>query len=102
MNETALQIAVDQQPVGVQIQVDSAFFAYNGGVLDAPLGDNPVFHDVLVVGYGTTEERVDFWLVKNSWGVGWGENGYLRMRRNDPAYMPPMGNASLPKISFIR
>ncbi|CAF1182425.1 unnamed protein product [Adineta ricciae] len=41
-----------------------------------------VNHAVLLTGWGTDAQTgVPFWRVKNSWGAGWGENGFARFER---------------------
>jgi len=79
----ALMEAVAKQPVSVAIEADeSAFQLYRGGVLTQKCG-NKLDHGVLLVGYGT-EDGVDYWKVKNSWGASWGEQGYIRIKRGVP------------------
>ncbi|CAK9099301.1 Senescence-specific cysteine protease SAG39 (Cysteine proteinase SAG39) (Protein SENESCENCE-ASSOCIATED GENE 39), partial [Durusdinium trenchii] len=79
----ALMQAVSKQPVSVAIEADQmAFQLYKGGILSKKCG-NKLDHGVLLVGYGT-ENGVDYWKVKNSWGASWGENGYIRLERGVP------------------
>lgn len=60
---------------------DAKMKAYTGGIAKPDCKENPVLdHAVLVVGYGT-ENGVDYWKIKNSWGTDWGESGYYRIVR---------------------
>ncbi|CAM9288002.1 unnamed protein product [Choristocarpus tenellus] len=71
-------------PVSIAFQVADNFRDYDGGVYDNPdCGTAPdeVNHAVLAVGYDTTEDGVDYWIVKNSWGEDWGLNGYFHIAR---------------------
>ena len=77
-SDEALAFAVARQPVSVAIEADQAAFQfYTGGVLTAACGTN-LDHGVLVVGYNS-----DAWIVKNSWGPDWGDNGYIYIGRGD-------------------
>jgi cathepsin L len=83
-NQVALKEAVAIfGPISVGIQADQPVFRYyKGGIIqDESCGTN-VDHGVLIVGYGE-ESGIKYWLVKNSWGENWGENGYVKILRED-------------------
>lgn len=78
--DQALVTAIYQQPVSIAIQADQRDFQlYESGVFTGKCGTT-LDHGVLVVGYGT-ENNNDFYLVKNSWGTTWGDEGYIKLGR---------------------
>lgn len=79
--ERDLMAALAQQPVSVAIQANLPFFQfYKKGVFGGICGGQ-LDHGVLAVGYGTWENRKDYWKVRNSWGSSWGQDGYILLKR---------------------
>lgn len=82
-SEASLANAVAGQPVAVSIEAGGDNFQhYKKGVYNGPCGTN-LNHGVTVVGYGQEAAGGDrYWIVKNSWGQGWGDDGYIRMKKD--------------------
>ncbi|XP_057949837.1 ervatamin-B-like [Malania oleifera] len=87
-DEASLLNAVANQPVSITIDASGEYFMhYNGGIFRGPCGSGHN-HAVTIVGYGVEENGAKYWLIKNSWGEQWGENGYMRLQRD---YEDPRG-----------
>jgi len=62
-------------PSTIALQVADAFQHYTSGIFSGPCAKQ--WNHALLVAGGTT----DYWIMKNSWGTSWGEQGYIRIQR---------------------
>ena len=79
-----LKMAVKLGPVATSISTNNKVFQfYKGGVIstsDCSKVDTTVDSAVTIVGYGHDDTlNQDYWLIKNSWGISWGEKGFARV-----------------------
>eukprot|EP01065_Artemidia_motanka_P016670 TRINITY_DN2027_c0_g1_i1.p2 TRINITY_DN2027_c0_g1~~TRINITY_DN2027_c0_g1_i1.p2 ORF type:complete len:129 (+),score=38.15 TRINITY_DN2027_c0_g1_i1:854-1240(+) len=64
-------------PMAVYVRAAS-WPTYSGGII-TDCGEGAVDHAATVVGYGRDGD-VGYWVLRNSWGTGWGEGGYVRLQ----------------------
>ena len=62
-------------PVSVAVSVNTAFHDYGGGIFHDP-NSGSINHAVALVGWN---DDGGYWILRNSWGTGWGEDGYMRI-----------------------
>ena len=102
-NENQLKNAVAIQPVSVAIQANKRSFQfYQSGIYNDIDCGYELDHGVLLVGYGYDFELdMKYWIIKNSWGEEWGDNGYIRIQRNINDSRGLCGIAMQPSIPII-
>lgn len=84
---SAIKNALVSGPLVTTFDVYNDFFSYTGGIYEYATGSLAGGHAVLLVGY-TDDATVNgggYFLVKNSWGAGWGEGGYFRIAYSQAA-----------------
>jgi len=81
-SDLAAKIA-EMGPASIAIDAGQwSFQMYKEGIYDEPsCSSSRLNHAVGCVGYGS-ENGVNYWIVRNSWGTSWGEQGYIRMSKD--------------------
>ena len=75
----ALLDAITIQPTCVSVNAaDKQFMFYSGGILKTTTCGTNLDHAITAVGYGNDNGN-GYFIVRNSWGTSWGEQGYIRM-----------------------
>ncbi|KAL4442010.1 hypothetical protein ABPG77_011271 [Micractinium sp. CCAP 211/92] len=82
---TSIMTAVTTAPVVIYFYVDGSFYGYSSGVYQASAcsATSGINHAMIVVGYNATAgigSPDSYWIVRNSWGPGWGDNGYIKVQ----------------------
>ncbi|KAJ8322089.1 hypothetical protein KUTeg_000560 [Tegillarca granosa] len=100
-SEKDLQAAVQSMgPIGNAIDgTQPSFQLYKSGVYSDPNCSNTTInHSLLIVGYGTDSKGQEYWTCKNSWGVSWGNKGYVLIARNKNNMCGIAATASFPIV----
>ncbi|XP_046457724.1 zingipain-2-like isoform X2 [Daphnia pulex] len=77
---TMMNILSDGRILTVYIHLPDSFFNYKSGIFDDTKCNSGSAHALNPVGYGTLN-GVDYWVMRNSWGAGWGSSGYVLVKR---------------------
>lgn len=83
VNEIKNQIS-SGGPVAALVQVTREFLVYKGGVYDESMSDYKIdgLQPVKIVGWDEDANGQEYWVIENSWGSDWGENGYAKIKMN--------------------
>lgn len=83
-NQVALkEVVALVGPVSIALDAETKVFqSYKSGVVTSNSCGTNLDHGVLIVGYGE-EDGIKYWLVKNSWGESWGDDGYIKIERSE-------------------
>ena len=84
-------------PIGAGIDATSELEAYTGGIFTQNKLFSLINHEVSIVGWGVSNDGIEYWVVRNSWGTYWGDSGYFRIKQGDLG-INRQGDWGVPKI----
>lgn len=78
-NSNAMKSALQSGVLAVSIEADTRVFqSYRSGIFSNASCGTSLDHATNVVGWGS-EYGQEYWIMRNSWGTSWGEQGYMRL-----------------------
>lgn len=79
-----IMISVSKSPIALGLDANNFYFRfYKEGVIDVPSNFSKTLnHAVLLVGYDYDDSGF-YWIIQNSWGETWGDNGFCKIRIKD-------------------
>lgn len=81
-DEALIKTALESGPLAGFMEVYEDFSYYTSGIYEYTYGAYRGGHGIVIVGF--YDDGVDkYWICKNSWGTGWGENGYFNIRMGE-------------------
>jgi C1A family cysteine protease len=92
ISDQSMLFALFKQPISVALEANKDFHLYSSGIYTGECGTN-INHAALLVGYGK-KNGLSYYILKNSWGPSWGENGYMRIAR-DKSYNNGAGQCGI-------
>ena len=98
MNDESLFEVLKRGPVSAVVDASEEFMLYDEGIFDKPCKQPN--HAILLTGFYLRENEQNYWVVKNSWGPVWGDNGFIKIKQSkdynscmlNTYYVRPDGN----------
>ena len=88
-----MKLSLLENPIAIALDADNIYFRfYKDGVIDLPINTTKTLsHAVLLVGFDQ-DEQGEYWIIQNSWGEKWGQNGFckIRIRPNEGVLLSQM------------
>lgn len=96
----AKQALVNAGPIEAGFNVYEDFLAYKSGVYRRNSENFVGGHAVKVIGYGKDNDGTEYWIVANSWGTVWGEEGFFRIAFGECAFESQLWTGQPDLVSF--
>lgn len=84
--------AIAKGPTSVTVEADKRVFqGYKSGILNSRECGTSLDHAITAIGYGTEGDQ-SYYIVRNSWGPTWGDQGYIKIATQEKSLFHPFAS----------